>query len=206
MILNRQHQRGFTLLELIISIVLTGIVLVLLYSGMRLGVRSWQKGEEKANQTNQMRLMENFLRQRFLRSLPGYIQDAQGRRVAFSGETDRVRWVAPMLEYLDMGGLYFLQLQWLEKPNQGGVLSLQWTPYRPSDGGFDKVDSSIVEEKILLKGVQVFKMSYFGGYEKDREPRWYDQWPSERIRPELVRLQLTWNHREWPALVVPLVN
>ena len=38
-------QTGFTLLELVVAITLMGVVLVLLYSGLRLGLNGWDGGE-----------------------------------------------------------------------------------------------------------------------------------------------------------------
>ena len=51
--LNRQH-RGFTLIELVIAITLMGLVLVALDSGLRLGLNSWDSGEQRAEAVNRV--------------------------------------------------------------------------------------------------------------------------------------------------------
>ena len=43
-----RSQSGFTLLELVVAITLMGLVLVMLYSGLRLGLTSWDNGEQRA--------------------------------------------------------------------------------------------------------------------------------------------------------------
>ena len=50
-------QAGFTLLELVVAITLMGLVLVMLYSGLRAGLNGWDSGEARAEATNRLRLV-----------------------------------------------------------------------------------------------------------------------------------------------------
>ena len=55
-----QTQRGFTLLELLISLTLLGLILVLLFGGLRLSVRSWDSVQRQVDNLNSVRSVESF--------------------------------------------------------------------------------------------------------------------------------------------------
>jgi prepilin-type N-terminal cleavage/methylation domain-containing protein len=61
--MNMRHHDGFTLLELIISMMLLALMSSLLFGTLSLSANSWDRGEAKAAQVSDMRLTEEFLRQ-----------------------------------------------------------------------------------------------------------------------------------------------
>ncbi|MCB1809457.1 MAG: prepilin-type N-terminal cleavage/methylation domain-containing protein, partial [Candidatus Competibacteraceae bacterium] len=56
------RQSGFTLLEMLIAMVLLGMVLVVIYGGLNTSMKSWDKGNERAELINELRLVQEFLR------------------------------------------------------------------------------------------------------------------------------------------------
>jgi general secretion pathway protein J len=194
------HQTGFTLLELIVAITLMGLVLVVLYSGLRLGLRSWDGGEQRAEVTNRLRLTQEFLRRQLTQSITTYqMNEQQERTVAFTGRSDGVEFVAPMLAQLGQGGLYRVRIEVAD-----GRLWIRWRPYLPADP-----EAGEERETMLLEGVSDVEWAYFGP-ERDNEPesprRWSSVWTSTQQRPQLVRLNLHWNSESWPDLVTALVE
>lgn len=189
-------QAGFTLLELVVAITLMGLVLVMLYSGLRVGLSGWDSGEARAEATNRLRLVEEFLRRQLAQSMEVYqINDRQERVVAFTGRADRIEFVAPMLAQLGQGGLYRV---WIETDD--GRLWIRWRPYLPADP-----NAGEERETALLEGVSGIEWAYFGA-ERDDDPRteWRSDWASPTRRPLLVRLNLTLQDQPWPDLVVAL--
>jgi len=54
------QEQGFTLLELIISMMLLALMSSLLFGTLSLSANSWDRGEAKAAQVSDMRLTEEF--------------------------------------------------------------------------------------------------------------------------------------------------
>ena len=191
-----QRQTGFTLLELMVAITLMGLVLVVLYSGLRLGLNGWDSGEARAEATNRQRLVEEFLRRQLAQSLTVFqINDRQEAMVVFSGQADRIEFVAPMSAQWGQSGLYRMRLEVRE-----GQLWIHWRPYRPGDP-----DSGEEQARVLLEEVSAAEWAYFGPErDEDPQPRWQSVWTPMKRRPLLARLNLTVQRQPWPDLVVAL--
>ena len=193
---SHRRQTGFTLLELVVAITLMGLVLVVLYSGLRLGLNSWDSGEARAEATNRLRLVEEFLRRQLAQSMTVYrTNEQQERSVVFAGQANRIEFVAPMLAQLGQGGLYRVRIE-----ASDGRLMIRWRPYLPSDPGAGEE-----RESVLLEGVSALEWAYFGPErDDDPQPQWRSAWTSPARRPLLVRLNLTLQGESWPDLVVAL--
>ncbi|MBS1225343.1 MAG: prepilin-type N-terminal cleavage/methylation protein [Proteobacteria bacterium] len=190
------RQTGFTLLELVVAITLMGLVLVVVYSGLRLGLNSWDSGEARAEATNRLRLVEEFLRRQLAQSMTVYqTSDRQERTVVFTGQADRIEFVAPMLAQLGQGGLYRVRIE-----AGDGRLWIRWRPYLPADP-----TAGEERETVLLEGVSGVEWAYFGTEgDDDPQPEWRSDWAGSVRRPLLVRLNLTLQGESWPDLVVAL--
>ena len=173
----KHRQLGFTLLELLIAMTLMGLVLGLLYGGLRLGARSWDAGEQRAERLNEMQAVHDFIRRQIRQSLEVFHNNRQGRVLAFQGESQRLLIVAPMLQYLGQGGLYFIEFDVLQNVD-GDALRMRWYPFQPGDpdereGDIDLQDA---EETILLSEVADVKWAYFGINSVGEKPDWFDEW------------------------------
>lgn len=207
--LAHRPQSGFTLLELLISLTLLGMMLVLLFGGLRLGMRSWDTVQVKVDSMNSVRSVENFLRREMERVYPYRWNPGPAQRFAFLGERYKVNFVAPLPTRIASGGLYAIAME-LEQNGEGRKLTWKHMPIDPQTKDFSALDQ--VKEMVLvnaeLSKVDDIWLSYFGREKDGAEPRWVDHWDSIATMPLLIRVQVRFTDgSEWPEFIVaPQLN
>lgn len=198
------QQQGFTLLELLISLTLLGLILVLLFGGLRLSVRSWDSVQMKVDNLNSVRSVESFLRREMERIYPYRLKSATAQRFAFVGERYKVKFVAQLPSRVGVGGLYAIALD-LEQTGNGRRLTWRHVPMAPEMRDFSALDSA--KEMVLvgteLNTVDDIWLTYFGRENESAGPRWVDRWDSTVTMPQLIRIQVRFaDGSQWPDFVV----
>lgn len=197
-------QNGFTLLELLISIALLGLILVLLFGGLRLGVRSWDSVQQQVDTLNAVRAAESFLRHEMEQTFPYRWKMSLAKRIAFLGERDKVRFVSRLPDRIGVGGLYAVSLE-LEHRGAGRRLVWKHVAIHSAMEDFAELDQS---QEVVLAGsdrssVEDIWLTYFGRDVEGATPRWVDRWDSNLGLPMLIRIQAKLaDGAEWPDFVV----
>lgn len=199
-----RSESGFTLLELLISITLLGMILVLLFGGLRLGVRSWDAVQQQVDNLNTVRSVENFLRREIASAYPYRWKSATGQRMAFLGERNKLSFVAQLPNRVGAGGLYTVSLE-LEQVDKGKRMVWKHLPLNPQVQDFSELEKAA--EMVLvgaeLSAVDEIWLTYFGRESDSAAPRWLDRWESDARLPMLIRIQVKFaNGTEWPDFVV----
>lgn len=208
MTLDKHRITGFTLLELLIAMSLLGFILALLFGGMRLGARSWDAGEIRAENSTHLSLLQGFLRRELSQITPFHWKKKADMNLAFIGQPDNVKLVAPIAVRLGAGGLFLIGLELVQDNDVSQLVMRRAIP------DADSVDFTALEkaEKIVLADhVEELSFAYFGADTKDAEPQWRDQWgdrDTQQRLPYLIRVRVKFsNGRVWPDLVVaPLIG
>lgn len=204
--MSRQYARqtGFTLLELLIAMTLLGMILVLLFGGLRLGMRSWDASQKQVDSLNSVRSLENFLRRELSLTYPYLWRGVPERRVAFLGERNKLSFVAPLPSRVGGGGLYFISVE-LEQGLKGQRIVWRHLPVNPQMQDFSGLAAT--QEMVLadfeMGGVEDIWLSYFGQENEGVAPRWLDRWENKTRLPTLIRVQVKLpNNSQWPEFVV----
>ncbi|CAH9014764.1 prepilin-type N-terminal cleavage/methylation domain-containing protein [Candidatus Nitrosacidococcus sp. I8] len=196
---HSQKISGFTLVELLIAITLMGIILVILFAGLRLATRSWEGVESKNSATERFRVINHLFRHQIRSlSLPFYMVPNRGRVLAFSGSEQSISFVAPFLEELDLGGLYWITYELTYKDGEA-TLVMYWRPYRPNEQQINNSD-----QEILLENISTIRFSYFGALNQNLGSNWYSYWDNPTQPPQLVQLKIETNDMEWPEIVAKI--
>ena len=202
-------QSGFTLLELLIAMTLLGFILTLLFGSMRLGSRSWDAGEQRSSNSTHLALVQGFLRRELTQIYPFRWKKKVNTELAFEGESNKLRFVAPIAVRLGPGGLYLVSLEQV-RDKDGSQLVMKRRIPESDSSDFSALDS--IEDKdnlvVLAEQVEAVNFAYFGAETKDAEPQWQDKWDNAKLLPYLIRIRVKFsNGRNWPDLVVsPLVG
>lgn len=220
--------RGFTLMELLIALVILSVIMLLMFSGLRLGSRAWEGVETLADRASEVRIARNLI-ERSLRQVREITLRLEGRRyLVFAGEADRLEFVAPLSAHVGIPGLYILRLtleeaegdtqrlmltRWLLHPEvlNGEGDAPAWEPLAEATGlnwsedGMDRdLAAGAQGRTLLLPEVAAFRLSYYGVVQGEQVAQWYEDWLDQRALPYRVRLELNSPRAEWPAAIITL--
>ncbi len=206
---SRRAQRGFTLVELLLSMVLLGMILVLAYSGLRTSTRAVDRGEDYIDRINRVRLVQQFLRDQLSRSLP-LIMDDQDRAqddvpnvIIFEGSDDSMRWVAPMPGYLGRGGPHEQVLK-LERSAEGYELLYAFQLLGTTEAS-DPMDNPDRPPVVLLDQIESGSFQYMTVDDEQEPTDWLDDWEDPSVSPLVVRIELEMERESrlfWPTMNV----
>lgn len=94
--MRRRPAPGFTLIELVLAVSILAIMITVLFGGLRIGLRAWQRGEDRAAVLEHARSMRQILEEA-LGGTCGYAglaeQGAATPVILFKGEPERVSFV-----------------------------------------------------------------------------------------------------------------
>ncbi len=195
---------GFTLLELLISITLLGLILVLLFGGLRLGVRSWDAVQRQVDNLNSVRSIEGFLRTQMEKAYPYTWKAIPTAQLAFLGERNKVQFVSEMPQRIGSGGLFAVSLE-IEQTNAGRRLLWRYIPVSAEMKDFSTLEQA--KEMVLagaeLSAIDEIGLSYLGRENPASEPAWSDRWDSKVTLPLLIRIHVRLaDGTDWPDFVV----
>jgi general secretion pathway protein J len=198
-------QRGFTLLELLIGLSLLGLMLVLLFGGLRLGFRSWDAGEERFESSSQLGVVQSFLRRQLSQIYPLRWKAAAERPVAFLGESHAVRFAGQISSQFGLAGVHLIVLE-QERGEEGEELIMRWRRPNREMQDFSAVQEG--EKAVLVKHVKEVAFAYYGAENEQTEPVWQEEWKFDQRLPSLIRLRVTRDDDQpWPDIVVaPMVS
>ncbi|MBV8534570.1 MAG: prepilin-type N-terminal cleavage/methylation domain-containing protein [Alphaproteobacteria bacterium] len=193
---------GFTLLELLVSITIFALLMVVLIGALQLGTRQTGRLTGQVDRSQQVALVQNFLRTQLGTAQPLVLPSDQAKTVQFDGQPHSVDFVALAPESLPAGGLQVLSLALVEDNAQGdGRLVLGWRPLRQAE------DASPAASRptVLLEHVRAARFVYYGPPTPTDDPYWQTTWQNMTYLPLLVRLSVTFlDGEQMPDLAIAL--
>ncbi|MCX5806044.1 MAG: prepilin-type N-terminal cleavage/methylation domain-containing protein [Proteobacteria bacterium] len=171
--------RGFTLLELLISISLIVIIVVIVTGAMRLGYRSVEVGEKKIDSLNRLRMSLRIIDAQLQSEVPLVHDGENGREFYFRG---------------DRKSLQFSTNYSIWDGRQGYVIAA----YRIESDDHGRQVLYVSENVIGLKSKRETKLFddmddiYFEYFDRvtTKEDKWTPQWVETTDIPEKVRIQI----------------
>ena len=105
------HPRGFTLLELIISLTLMSAVIVGVYATLSLGTDASERGEARSIENQRVRAALSLIARQLKSAYPLLLQTEGDTSVYFFGESDELHFIASS-NRPEIGGLAVRQRWW----------------------------------------------------------------------------------------------
>lgn len=200
--LHRRTSRGFTLIEVLIAMTLLGIMVVLLFSSMKICADSWQKGEDKITEVNDAAVVYQFFQRHLSTALPLWndFSEKDNKVFAFQGKSQELQFVSAFPASAKKSGLQLFSLK-LINDGEGQIIQVSITPFYPVAEG----EEWRKEEVALLRHVRNFSLSYFGLDESQPDGLWQEDWLEKETQPRLVKIKIERDDDSyWPEMVVEL--
>ena len=195
----RARQAGYTIAEMLVSLLVIGIISVMLLSGVTTGRRVWERTDSMDQASEQVAGAQLLLRQRIEHLFPVTSFETLPPTIDFDGESTSMSFIAPPRDAQKPSALRHYKL-WLSP--QGDLVLSSVSTVAANTATAD-------ENLVLLTGVQALDMAYFGsislGVGKQAPPGWQLQWKQQPKVPMLVRVHLAFgsgDRRIWPDLLV----
>ncbi len=218
--------RGFTLVELQIAIVIMAMISLLLLGALRLTSQTWSKVSARQDGAEQQFQLSQLLRRHLSGARFFKIRLSSGETVdSFIGGRDYLHYVAPFPRFINDGKLFWwtLKIAWDEN-HQQEVLVLDYQDFDSStpitwDGDASlRVDDRVSQRLVLEPNIDQLNLAYFGGEsgknsgDVNAREQWHEEWlagdVSDAAVPTLVRVKLLREasdvYQLWPEMLLGL--
>ncbi len=179
------RQAGFTLLEVLVTLVILGFLIAGLSGGVQLGLRAWTSQSRTIEAHDELDAVDRALRNLVTNIEPGDPTHAAG--LAGTAHELALATTLPAAVGARIAHVTLLV-------DAGHRLVLRWSPIEPGR----RLDSAPPPETVeLLTGVASLDISYWTNTESGWRSRW-----SAIDAPAFVRLRITFEDaRHWPDIV-----
>jgi prepilin-type N-terminal cleavage/methylation domain-containing protein len=189
--MTANRQSGFTLLEVLVSLMIFGILMTGLMQGTQFGIQAWSAQTHAEEMHQDLDLVDRTMRHLIGSMDPGSLLGAE----KFTGNQRSMGFTAAMPEALSIFGTREADVVVSVSPAHG--LILRWAPHYKNPIG--PLPAPHVTE--LVSGVDHIELSYYtAGTPQDQ---WVTDWQSGGL-PSLVRMHIVFprgDPREWPPII-----
>lgn len=187
--------RGFTLVELLVSLAILGMISLLMLQGVGAGRRVWERVDHAQLGVDRVEAAQAVVRERLEGLIPLTRYDSITPYADMEGHPYAMFWNGPAPYARQPDALFNYRLSL--STGDDLVLSSTSDLAPPKNSGRD--------DQILLRGVKALEFAYFGRNQPDNAPRWRREWLPKAYPPEIIRVRLAFargDRRLWPDLIV----
>jgi general secretion pathway protein J len=203
---NLNRDRGFTLIEVLVSLTLMTLIGTVVISGLRTGMETTDRGSRAVRNLQRRQTVLTVIQAQVRGALPiQYADDASKpqQRVAFEGARSRLRFISNTSLWDGPDGIpRWIELDWSGSSTSVAPLRLREFRMMPP---FNTPQSAPLHETDLLPANRV-EFEYLRRARGTELPRWLDSWRPEGIGelPAAVRMRIEFKKDDATELVIPL--
>ena len=197
----RLASKGFTLIEVLIAMTLLSMMVVLLFGSLKICADSWEKGETKITDVNEIAVVYNFFHQHLSLAKPLWNDfSTEEKTFSFQGKAHSLQFVSAFPASAGRSGLQLFSVDLLSENNEQ-LIKVTLTPFFPVADG----ETWQREEESLVRHVRDFTLAYFGSDDGVNAESWRDEWLAKDTLPRLVKINIKLdNEIYWPEMIIEL--
>ena len=184
-IFNIQYSKssGFTLLELLISLTIIGLILVIVFGALRIGARAWEKGEKDVETHQIQRIVLDNMKRQVASTCLREIMSEDQKEVFFRGDRESMEFMSRLS---------------MVPTTRSGMVCVKYVVREEDEG--DKQRLMLYEKDVvllekekdiddqdeadffdLIPGAESIEFEYLKGSEdKDGDPEWQETWDPDK--------------------------
>ena len=182
------HPRGFTLLELIISLTIMSAVIVGVYATLSLGTNASERGEARSIENQRVRAALSLISRQLKSAYPLLLQTEGDTSVYFFGESDELHFIASS-NRPEIGGLEKISYFTREEDGRRSLWMRVSAPTMPADL-VENREGGLSQEAEVLPDIDELVWEYFGT--EQTEKKWQDSWSGKEMRKLPQAIRLSW--------------
>jgi general secretion pathway protein J len=192
---QNSKSRGFTLVEVIVTMTILGFLLLVIYGVFSMGRSTWEKGDLIREKFQKSRILSQLISRQVKSAVPYKVkaEKAEGDFLAFEGNAQSLKFVSALsLKTTRPEGLIYAVYEYQEGGSEGGklvvyeqrVLSKNFMEEKP------KEESAIP----LWEEVSSVRFEYYREEDpnQNREAAWVEEWNAkeEKQLPRALRITI----------------
>lgn len=181
--MNSYSNKGFTLIEMVISLVLLSFITIIGYQGLFYSANNWQKGHDKMLFQYDYHQAVNWIRHKAgsaekvkspTSSSPAYLFNGEKHSLEFVARYSRTR----------KGGLYVNKIQY-----DPGAQKIDVSYYLHHPDIQSQQQEIATDSVTLLPDVKSIEFYYYGR-DITGKTDWYESWKDRNTLPKMIRLEI----------------
>jgi general secretion pathway protein J len=193
------RHRGFTLIEVLVSLSLMSLMATIMIASLELGGHTWRRVTRQVSDTDDIAQAQRALRQWLASLYPYQNANTEGAAPGFlvsDGETIEFSGLAS-------GSIADGILRYHIGRSKSATATLD-VQFRRDHNGLSDDSSPDWSNEVLLKGVAGVAIRFWSNTD-DTAGRWIDRWIDQNHIPRLIRIDVSFaagDRRRWPSLFV----
>lgn len=202
----RGGNRGFTLLELVISLTIVAVIVVIIFGALRIGVRAWEKGEKDVDSRQKQRIVLDLIRRQLASTCVNGVWRRDQQLVSLKGDDKSIEFVSqiPLTPGNRFGTVHVKYSVKREKEGEKVQLTFYERNVALSDKKFGAVNQDDGDFSELLSGMKSIVFEYLKEQPDEAASKWQKSWDPavDKGGPRAVRVTIEENDEKVPIYVI----
>ncbi|MHB8908684.1 MAG: prepilin-type N-terminal cleavage/methylation domain-containing protein [Syntrophales bacterium] len=200
------HSKGFTLLELVISLTILAVIVVIIFGALRIGIRAWEKGEKDVEIRQRQRIVLDLIRRQLASTCGSDVWGGDQQLVSLKGDETSIEFVSqlPLTPGNNFGAVFVKYVVKREKEGEKVHLAFYEKNVALSDKKFGAGNPGDGDFSELLSGMKSIVFEYLKEQPDKAASTWQKNWDPavDKGVPRAVRVTLKENDEKVPIYVI----